>query len=258
MNLRRLGWTALMGLSLVSGRSVWAGEPARLGLPSVSPIPAVQVDSPQKLADAIAAQLQQAGTLQHYTVDITVKAGVVELTGSVTDQPQRDEVIRLVQGVPGVTRVSDRMTMKNTVVPVARLADKETPKVETLPIPMTKPGANNLPAPVPGNAPPGNAPGNAMPEPHALYSAHGAQGYAAQNAPNMPPYAWPTYAPHNNYSRVGYPLAYPNKSWPFIGPLYPFPKVPLGWRSVKLEWDDGHWWYSRVGCKHDWWKVRYW
>jgi hypothetical protein len=74
----------------------------------------------------------------------------------------------------------------------------------------------------------------------------------------MPPYAWPTYAAYNNYSRVGYPLAYPYKSWPFIGPLYPYPKVPLGWRAVKLEWDDGYWWYSKVGCKHDWWKLRYW
>ena len=78
------------------------------------------------------------------------------------------------------------------------------------------------------------------------------------NPPRMPPYAWPTYAPYNNYSRVAYPLAYPYKSWPFIGPVYPFPKVPLGWRSVKLQWDDGYWWFSRVGCKHDWWKLRYW
>jgi hypothetical protein len=76
--------------------------------------------------------------------------------------------------------------------------------------------------------------------------------------PNMPPYAWPTYAPYNNYSRVAYPSAYPYNCWPFIGPMYPFPKVPLGWRAVRLQWDDGHWWYGRVGHKYDWWKVRYW
>ena len=39
MYLRRLGWTALMGLSLVPGRSVLADEPARLGLPQATPIP---------------------------------------------------------------------------------------------------------------------------------------------------------------------------------------------------------------------------
>ena len=76
--------------------------------------------------------------------------------------------------------------------------------------------------------------------------------------PKMPPYAWPTYAPYNNYSRVAYPQAYPYEAFPFIGPLYPFPKVPLGWRSVKLEWDDGFWWYSKVACKYDWWRLRFW
>src|SRR5262249_60546956 len=78
------------------------------------------------------------------------------------------------------------------------------------------------------------------------------------NAPKMPPYAWPSYAPYNNYSRVAYPESYPYNAWPFIGPMYPFPKIPLGWRSVKLEWQDGHWWFSKVATKHDWWRVRYW
>jgi hypothetical protein len=40
--------------------------------------------------------------------------------------------------------------------------------------------------------------------------------------------------------------------------MYPFPKVPLGWRSVKLTWEDGNWWYARVACGHDWWRIRYW
>ena len=78
------------------------------------------------------------------------------------------------------------------------------------------------------------------------------------NPPHMPPYSWPTYAPYNNWSRVAYPLNYPYNAWPFIGPIYPFPKVPLGWRSVKLEWDDGYWWYSKVACKYDWWRLRFW
>jgi hypothetical protein len=74
----------------------------------------------------------------------------------------------------------------------------------------------------------------------------------------MPPYAWPTYAPHNNYSRVGYPSAYPYHAWPFIGPPYPFPKVPLGWRKVILEWQDGHWWFGKAAMCYDWWRLRYW
>jgi hypothetical protein len=75
--------------------------------------------------------------------------------------------------------------------------------------------------------------------------------------PPMPPYAWPSYAPYNNYSRVAYPLAYPYEQWPFIGPMYPFPRVPLGWRSVSLTWEDGTWWFHRNPTGHDWWRVRY-
>jgi hypothetical protein len=77
-------------------------------------------------------------------------------------------------------------------------------------------------------------------------------------APPLPPYAWPTYAPHNNVSRVAYPTAYPYNAFPFIGPFYPFPKVPLGWRSVKMEWEDGHWWYGRTSTPQDYWRVRFW
>jgi hypothetical protein len=59
--------------------------------------------------------------------------------------------------------------------------------------------------------------------------------------PHMPNYAWPAYAPQNNYSRVTYPKEYSPTAWPFIGPFYPYPQVPLGWRKVTLEWDDGWW-----------------
>lgn len=83
-------------------------------------------------------------------------------------------------------------------------------------------------------------------------------GSAEMNAPPLPPYAWPTYAPYNNVSRVGYPTAYPYNAFPFIGPYYPFPKVPLGWRKVTLEWEDGHWWYGRQQTPNDYWRVRFW
>jgi hypothetical protein len=57
---------------------------------------------------------------------------------------------------------------------------------------------------------------------------------------------------------VGYPTQYPYEAWPFIGPMYPFPKVPLGWRAVTLRWQDGYWWYGREASGHDWWRIRYW
>ena len=62
------------------------------------------------------------------------------------------------------------------------------------------------------------------------------------DGPNMPGYAWPSYAASPNYAAVQYPTQYSPTAWPYIGPFYPYPQVPLGWRRVSLEWDDGWWW----------------
>jgi len=59
--------------------------------------------------------------------------------------------------------------------------------------------------------------------------------------PRMPGYAWPSYASHPNYAALTYPKQYSPTAWPYIGPFYPYPQVPLGWRKVTLEWDDGWW-----------------
>jgi hypothetical protein len=60
--------------------------------------------------------------------------------------------------------------------------------------------------------------------------------------PNMPGYAWPSYASYPNYAALSYPKQYSPTAWPYIGPFYPYPQVPLAWRKVSLEWDDG-WWF---------------
>ena len=57
----------------------------------------------------------------------------------------------------------------------------------------------------------------------------------------MPSYAWPSYAAYPNYAALTYPHQYSPTAWPYIGPFYPYPQVPLGWRKVMLEWDDGWW-----------------
>jgi hypothetical protein len=119
--------------------------------------------------------------------------------------------------------------------------------LDTAPVPA--------PAPVPGY-PQGYAYG--MPgEPIPAYRAPMGQGAFAQQPP-LPNYAWPTFAPYNNYSRVGYPLTYPCDAFPNIGPFYPYPKAPLGWRHVKLSFDDGHWYLGSHAGPRDWWIVRYW
>jgi hypothetical protein len=65
----------------------------------------------------------------------------------------------------------------------------------------------------------------------------------------MPNYAWPSYAAYPNYGAVTYPTQYSAAAWPYIGPFYPYPQVPLGWRKVSLEWDDG-WWFLDFHDRH--------
>ena len=64
---------------------------------------------------------------------------------------------------------------------------------------------------------------------------------ARYDQPHVPNYAWPSYAAYPNYAAVTYPQQYSPSCWPYMGPFYPYPQVPLGWRKVTLEWDDGWW-----------------
>ncbi|HEX4144292.1 MAG TPA: BON domain-containing protein [Pirellulales bacterium] len=89
---------------------------------------------------------------------------------------------------------------------------------------MGGPGAGNRPLPAYTPGP------NGSPPP------------AAYDQPYMPNYAWPSYAAYPNYAAVTYPKQYSASAWPYIGPFHPYPQVPLGWRKVSLEWDDG-WWF---------------
>lgn len=68
--------------------------------------------------------------------------------------------------------------------------------------------------------------------------------------PHFPAYSWPSYAAYPNYAALTYPTQYSPTAWPYIGPFYPYPQVPLGWRKVKLEWDDGWWFLSFDRGKH--------
>lgn len=90
-----------------------------------------------------------------------------------------------------------------------------------------------------------NGPGGPMMQgrPHPAYATGAGRGVAraSYDQPNLPGYAWPSYAAHPNYAALTYPKQYSPTAWPFIGPFYPYPQVPLGWRKVTLEWDDGWW-----------------
>jgi len=83
------------------------------------------------------------------------------------------------------------------------------------------------------------APVMGTPVPMAPAAPVGAPRY---DSPNLPNYAWPGYAAYPNYAALSYPQQYSPSAFPYIGPFYPYPQVPLGWRKVSLEWDDG-WWF---------------
>lgn len=197
----------------------------------------------QSTAEAVASRLKQSGLLQHYNLTVAVRQGAVELTGAVASDLQRQQVLSLVRQTPGVVSVVDRMTL---------LAPEAIRQVQAI-----GGGREAIGAPTPQLPPRDAAQGGMLPEPAPIYQAPAPAPYDL-NPPHMPPYAWPTYAPYNNFSRVAYPTTYPYQAWPYIGPCHPFPKVPLGWRAVKLEWEDGHWWFSKTATKNDWWRLRYW
>jgi hypothetical protein len=77
--------------------------------------------------------------------------------------------------------------------------------------------------------------------PNGFVPAGSGRGPSYDN-PQMPGYAWPSYASYPNYAALTYPQQYSPSAWPYIGPFYPYPQVPLAWRKVSLEWDDG-WWF---------------
>jgi len=87
----------------------------------------------------------------------------------------------------------------------------------------------------------GNIVGNGGPVPMSMPGSGVGIAPAMYDHPHMPGYAWPSYAAYPNYAAVTYPRQYSPTAWPYIGPFYPYPQVPLGWRKVTLEWDDGWW-----------------
>jgi hypothetical protein len=100
--------------------------------------------------------------------------------------------------------------------------------------------------------PMGGGMGGMSPAPMSHVPAATGQAVSYDN-PQLPGYAWPSYAAYPNYAALTYPQQYSPTAWPYIGPFYPYPQVPLGWRKVTLEWDDG-WWMldfkDQSGCCH--------
>ena len=109
--------------------------------------------------------------------------------------------------------------------------------------PQQQPGSPYMPAGYQGQAVPTAAYG--MPGAAASHTVH--------NSPNLPPHSYPTYGAYPNYANVSYPKEYSASAFPYIGPFYPYPQVPLGWRKASLEWKDGSWALDFDSRTDQWW-----
>lgn len=235
----------------------------------------------KEMAGAVAQALKTSGELKDFRVGVKFEDGVAWLVGSVTSEQQSVAAERLAGQVAGVAHVVNKLEVKPAGAPLVKGPDVgqqtdgdllltmlEKPEAAPAPLP---PNPTAVPAKLP-SAEPAKLASRGMPRPIARtaqgnvqpaqyggsyagggvpqgYSTAGATGVSYDSA-QMPGYAWPSYAAHPNYAAVTYPTQYSPAAWPYIGPFYPYPQVPLGWRKVTLEWDDG-WWFLDFSHQHD-------
>jgi hypothetical protein len=154
---------------------------------------------------------------------------------------------------PASTRFTN-LAQPKSMFPTAYPEAVANHPAQPIPVAMV-PSAAPAPGIVPGSSPAvGTAPYGAMPGapgmvpgmggPIPQYACPPMMGAptARYDQPYMPNYAWPGYAAYPNYAGLTYPKQYSPTAWPYIGPFYPYPQVPLGWRKVTMEWRDG-WWF---------------
>jgi hypothetical protein len=229
---------------------------------------AAEAPDDRAAAQQIAQDLKDSGQLRDYRVGVKFQKGVAWLMGSVTTQEQKQTAERLALESPGVDRVINRLEVTggasdDSIQQAGGVSDGEyempAPATRQAAMPMpARPAGGNMPMPFARIGPNGvqqaNFPGPGMGGPGmggppAGYAPTGmAQPVAYDNA-QMPGHAWPSYASYPNYAAVTYPQQYSPSAWPYIGPFYPYPQVPLGWRKVTLEWDDGWWFLDFKDCK---------
>ena len=227
----------------------------------------------QDVAEQIAAGLTSAG-LDGYDIQIRFQNGVAVLDGSVGTQAERATAQKIVSSAQGVRSVANRLSCADEPAQRQRLPQGGQYPPQGGQYPQQggqyPPQGGQYPpqggpqqpgmypvnfrqgeapppggGPVPGGPPQGAmpmAPGGQMPPMPPTYGHPGmGASQAVYNNPSVPDYAWPTYAQYPNSAAVNYPTQYGASAFPYIGPFYPYPQVPLGWRDATLRWDDGQW-----------------
>lgn len=190
----------------------------------------------QEVAEEIAAALT-AANLSGYDIEIRYQNGVALLEGNVQTQAERALAQKVVSDIPSVRSVANRLNCAQE--PAAAPGGPRGPQAGLYPAAYRQGEA--MPA-QPGMPPqPGMPMGPGVPMP-PMYGHPGmGASQAVYNNPSVPDYAWPAYAQYPNSAAVSYPQQYSASAWPYIGPFYPYPQVPMGWRDATLRWDDGQW-----------------
>lgn len=215
----------------------------------------------QRIADHINQRLiaeKDSGALNDFEIDLYVEDGQVWFKGSVASAEQERLIFDAARSAEhlGVVKIYDMVEVR-----VSRPANQPIQQVSNVEdgafnssrravapapvgagVPMVQ---GYAPSPRPSRplaaAPAGFAPGQ-DPGVHYMPASNPAAIGARHDQPSMPNYAWPGYAAYPNYGALTYPQQYSPTAWPYIGPFYPYPQVPLGWRKVTMEWKDG-WWF---------------
>ena len=172
--------------------------------------------SNQQMAEQLAKALGPALASAH-EVEIRYKNGTAILQGSIGSPREKQMATQIAQRVPGVKAVDNRLQVQASAPQTSMIQPTNYMNYQA---PNPGPGGPPMMSPQPGMGPVANN---------------------VYNSPHLPETAWPTYANYPNYAQVAYPSQYSASAFPYIGPFYPYPQVPLGWRQAQLEWDDGSW-----------------
>ena len=229
--------------------------------------------SEQEAAQEIADAIRSSGRLKDYSIGVKFEGGTAVLMGRVASEQQAQTAIQMAETMPGVTSVVNNLEIKATAkkdfeveqTAATNSARRTTTREEMAFGSEEAPAAPQAPAQRVAQQQPVrranyNAAAGGGPIPHGYHSGSpipiaGSSNSSPQRVnydqPHMPCNAWPSYAAYPNYGAVSYPTQYSASAWPYIGPFYPYPQVPLGWRKVTMEWKDG-WWFLdfKDTCRH--------
>ncbi|MDH3719117.1 MAG: BON domain-containing protein [Planctomycetota bacterium] len=215
----------------------------------------------RQIASQIAEVMRISGAMSDYDIAVKYSERTAWLRGRVASSEQMATAVAVAQASPHVDKVVNQLAMAKSRSGKSRpaqmaarrgnnriaLASARQPLRRAAPVPF---GSSSLPGspqqlirPVMGMAAaPGAALAGGGPRPAFVPGTGGGVAPATYDQPSLPGHAWPSYAAYPNYAGLTYPKQYSPTAWPYIGPFYPYPQVPLGWRKVSLEWDDG-WWF---------------